>query len=84
MDAGHGRGRVSVFQKARVYWSKTTGAHEVHGGILARYLKEGGAAGVLGFPVTDEYSIPGGARSDFERGSIEWSRESGETRLVLR
>jgi uncharacterized protein with LGFP repeats len=45
----------------------------VHGGILGRYLALGGPAGVLGFPITDEYAAPGGRRrSDFQHGSLIW------------
>lgn len=31
----------------------------------------------LGFPVTDEYAIPGGARSDFQGGCITWTPSTG-------
>ena len=31
----------------------------------------------LGYPKSDEFDIPGGRRSDFERGSISWDASSG-------
>ncbi len=38
-NAGSG-GRVQRYQKGRIYWHRNTGAHEVHGGILKKYLTE--------------------------------------------
>ena len=78
-----GTGTETRLEKARIYASDATGAHVVYGGILARYLDEGGPEGVLGFPTSDEYDIQGGRRSDFERGSITWERETHETEVVL-
>jgi uncharacterized protein with LGFP repeats len=39
---------------------------------LFRYLTLGGQAGRLGYPVSDEYGVAGGRRSDFQHGSIVW------------
>lgn len=74
--AGVPGGRASNFQGANIYFHATTGAWEVHGGILGLYLAYGGPAGGLGLPVTDEFDVAGvtGAReSDFQRGRIYWS-----------
>ncbi|MFA5810482.1 MAG: hypothetical protein WC935_09175, partial [Thermoleophilia bacterium] len=62
----------SQFQSANIYWSLTTGAHEVHGAILAKYLVLGGPAGTLNRPISDEYSFGSGRRSDFVGGNIYW------------
>lgn len=70
-------GRASQFQGGNVYWSATTGAHEVHGAILSRYLALGGTAGRLGLPVSDEYPVPGGRRSDFRGGWLRWDAVTG-------
>ncbi|HWR16334.1 MAG TPA: metallophosphoesterase [Terriglobales bacterium] len=79
-DAGFG-GRVRRYQHGRIYWHASTGAHEVHGGILGVYLEHGGpgpfpATGErhLGFPVSDEEVIPGTTIpiSRFEWGAIYW------------
>jgi peptidoglycan/xylan/chitin deacetylase (PgdA/CDA1 family) len=74
-----GGGRVGDFGGGSIYWSPSTGAHEVHGGIRARYLAFGGPAGFLGFPLTDETSTSGGAGrfNDFASGSIYWSPGTG-------
>jgi len=52
-------------------------AFEVHGSIGARYLGLGGTASWLGLPVSDEYEMPGGRRSDFEGGYIAWDQLTG-------
>jgi len=66
-------GRASYFQGARVYWSGATGAHRVYGGILADYLVLGGPDSAWRLPTTDEFDIPGGRRSTFSGGRIDWS-----------
>jgi hypothetical protein len=69
-----------------IYWSLSIdGAHEVHGEIKRKYdfLGGPGAGGVgvasLGYPVLDEKGAldQDGRVSDFEHGSIYWSRRIG-------
>lgn len=74
-------GRQSVFQLGRIYWGMATGAHVVYGGILARYLAEGGPGSFLGLPRTDEYAVPGGRRSDFVGGSLVYDAATGAVRV---
>lgn len=54
-----GQGRK--YQHGNIYYSVATGAHAVHGDILARYAALRGSIGSLGFPTTDEVRTPGGA-----------------------
>ena len=72
-------GRVRPFGGGAVYWSAASGAHEVHGDIVAAYKKAKGPAGVLGFPTTDEQpgAIRGARRSRFEGGTIYASAATG-------
>jgi peptidoglycan/xylan/chitin deacetylase (PgdA/CDA1 family) len=77
-------GRASQFQGGNIYWSQATGAHEVHGGILARYLQLGGSASRLGLPVSDEYSVSAGRRSDFQHGSILWNATTRVVTVIYR
>ena len=73
-------GRASYFERGRIYWSSGTGAHEVHGAILSRYVNDlGGPGGKLGLPTSDEYSISGGRRSDFQHGYITWNSSTKKT-----
>ncbi len=72
-------GRVQVYEKGRIYWHPNTGAHEVHGGILQRYLAEGGPGTNpvtgrrhFGYPISDEGRTLDGSFpvSRFEFGDI--------------
>ncbi len=51
-------GKCQDYAKGVICWSKATGAHWVAGAIYARYKAAGGAAGVLGFPTTDQLTTP--------------------------
>jgi uncharacterized protein with LGFP repeats len=73
----YGRGRFSVFEHGEVHWCRATGAFEVRGAILQRWKEYGGAPSTLGYPVTGEYDVPGGRRSDFQAGSITWTPAGG-------
>jgi LGFP repeat len=58
-----------------IYWTPTTGAHEVHGAIRTEWAGLGWETG-LGYPTTDEFQTPDliWECSQFTRGSIIWSR----------
>ncbi len=71
-EIGVAGGRATYFQGARLYWSAGTGTHFILGGILARYVQQGGPD-VIGLPVTDEYDIPGGRAQNFPTSRICWS-----------
>ena len=51
--------RYRVYQGGRLYWSKETGVHEVHGLVLNKYLELGGHTR-FGAPTTDEFTAPDG------------------------
>jgi peptidoglycan/xylan/chitin deacetylase (PgdA/CDA1 family) len=70
-------GYGSQFQHGNIYWTATTGAHEVHGAILGKYIALGGMGSKLGAPTTDEYSVPVGRRNDFVHGAIVWNATTG-------
>jgi hypothetical protein len=60
LDAGSG-GREQRFRNGSIFWHANTGAHEVHGGILALYRREGGPGPNprtgrrhFGYPISDE------------------------------
>jgi stage II sporulation protein D len=59
------------FQDATIFFHDATGAHEVHGPVLAAYLDAGGPGGNLGFPQTDvQRRADGRLRSRFQHGTI--------------
>ena len=73
-------GYMRPYQGCDIYYSKADGAHEVHGDIRAKYNALGGAAGVLGLPVTDETATPDGIGryNHFNKGgSIYWTPTTG-------
>ncbi|MCW2620633.1 MAG: SpoIID/LytB domain, partial [Frankiales bacterium] len=69
-------GRSSSFSGGQLFWSPSTGTHEVRGMILASYAAAGGPGSSLGLPVSDEYAVPGGRRSDFVGGALVWDAQT--------
>jgi hypothetical protein len=70
--------RVCRFERGGIWFSTATGAKEVHGAILVKYLALGGDAGFLGLPTSDEVAHPpGGKRSQFQGGVILSSGATG-------
>jgi hypothetical protein len=74
-----GIGRYNHFQNGSIYWSPTTGAHEVRGAIREEWAARGWEKSTLGYPVSDETDeIDGSGRvSLFEHGAIHWNRATG-------
>lgn len=77
--AGASGSRYQAFAGGRVYWSSATGANEVHGAILAKYLALGAETSALGLPTSDEQGtgVPGWRISNFQHGAIYWSAGTG-------
>jgi hypothetical protein len=63
-----------------IYWTPGTGARSVHGAIRARWASMGWERSCLAYPVSDEFAIPGGRQSNFQRGNITWNATTGVTR----
>ncbi len=75
-------GKCQDYVKGVVCWSPATGAHSVRGEVYKRYKAAGAAAGVLGFPTTDEKgSTDGVGRYNHFSGSggssIYWTPTTG-------
>jgi uncharacterized protein with LGFP repeats len=79
-----GRGRFNHFERGSVYWSPTSGAHDVRGAIRGQWAALGWERSRLGYPVSGEYAVPGGQRSDFQGGSVFWDRRTGRTSVRWR
>ncbi|MBN1323462.1 MAG: hypothetical protein JW986_05610 [Methanotrichaceae archaeon] len=74
-------GRFNLFEGGVIIWH-SNGPHAysefvVEGAIAYLYQSMGGTASYLGMPISDEYDIEGGRRSDFEGGYIIWTRDEG-------
>jgi hypothetical protein len=69
-----GNWAVENFEYGQIYWNNT-GAHEMHGGIYAKYKTLLQSGRILGAPLTDELSTPDtvGRYNHFEYGSIYWT-----------
>ncbi len=67
-----------------MYWTPTTGAHEVRGAIRDTWGRMGAERSWLGHPISDEYAVAGGQRSDFQGGSLMWTAASGRVDAVAR
>jgi hypothetical protein len=72
------------FEFGAIYWDTFHGPRAVQGGIYERYLREGAENGVLGDPVSGEYDVSGGRRSDFVHGFLTWNAATGAVELTLR
>jgi len=62
-----GGGRYNEMQGGSIYWTPSTGAHSA----------QGWERGTLGYPTSDEHSVPGGRQSDFQGGSLFWNSSTG-------
>lgn len=76
-------GRYNHFQSGSIYWTPATGAHEVRGAIRDAWAAMGWEGSRLGYPVSDEYAVPGGRRTDFQGGSLIWTPATGVTADML-
>ena len=67
------------YQGGTSYWSPSTGAKTVIGGIRSRYVEQGGAGGYLGYPLDNEVcgQPGGGCYQWFQGGLIFWSPATG-------
>jgi hypothetical protein len=72
--APDGVGRFRHYQGGSIYWSPTTGAHEVHGPIRNKWASLLWERSTLGYPTTDEIGTPDkvGRYNHFQGGSIYW------------
>jgi uncharacterized protein with LGFP repeats/L,D-peptidoglycan transpeptidase YkuD (ErfK/YbiS/YcfS/YnhG family) len=65
------------FQGGTIVWSPVTGAYVSSGGVHWAWTSQGAQDGKLGYPLTDEYAIPGGMAQDYQGGRIVWSPSTG-------
>jgi len=75
-----GVGRYNHFtggDGASIYWTPATGAQLVHGAIRDRWASMGWELSSLGYPTSDEFAVPGGRRSNFQRGSLTYRFSDG-------
>lgn len=76
-------GSAQRFAHGRIYYSTSTGAHELYGPLLAAYRARGGAGSALGLPTTGVKQTATGQRADFEQGYLTYSSATGSTSAHL-
>ena len=72
------RGQACPFQYGTITYVPRCGAHYLCGAVLQKWLDNGGAAGHLGFPKEDPYTINDVQYQRFENGTLaaaDWSRD---------
>lgn len=77
--APDGVGRYRHYEHGSIYWSPSTGPHEVHGSIRDKWAALGWEQSFLGYPTSDQTRTTDrvGGFSAFQRGSIYWSPDTG-------
>jgi SpoIID/LytB domain protein len=68
-------GRARRFAHGRLYWSPSTGAHELYRRVLRTYLRHGGAPGKLGFPLTSPHKVGRRVVASFQHGTLSAPRK---------
>ncbi len=75
------RDRVQSFKNGLIFWSSSTGAHSLRGGVLSAFNAQGGDRGKLGLPISEEIKVTGGVYQTFTNGTVFYS-PGGGTRAV--
>ncbi|MFD3459303.1 hypothetical protein ACFWVM_06310 [Nocardia fluminea] len=67
-----GVGRFNRFENGMIYWSSSTGAHPVSGGILIKWGLTNFETGPYGYPVSDQRQRGQAFDQDFQFGTLGW------------
>ncbi|WP_460624184.1 N-acetylmuramoyl-L-alanine amidase [Kineococcus endophyticus] len=73
-------GSYTHFEHGSIYRRSGSEPHVVLGALRAVWAGQGWERSRFGFPVSDEYDVPGGRASDFEGGGLRWSAATGRVR----
>ena len=84
--APDGIGHYRHYRNGSIYWSPSSGAHEVHGDIRVNWSSLGWERSFLGYPLTDETTTPDGVGryNHFQGGSIYWTPGTGALAVAKR
>ncbi|MFA5710208.1 N-acetylmuramoyl-L-alanine amidase [Mycolicibacterium sp.] len=75
--------RYATFEHGAMYWSTESGAEPVTGAIYAAWASLGYERGLLGLPTSAEIHEPQWIVQNFQRGTLNYDRETGlVTRVV--
>ncbi|MFC9786875.1 N-acetylmuramoyl-L-alanine amidase [Rhodococcus sp. NPDC127528] len=76
--------KLVKFVNGVIATSPNGGVWTVLGKIFDSWRQNGLDTGSLGLPTSDEYSVPGGKRADFENGSLIFNEVTGVVTTVLK
>ncbi|QES46917.1 hypothetical protein DEJ50_02695 [Streptomyces venezuelae] len=62
-----------------IFWSPATGAWPVWGSIYTKWSALSREKGAMGYPLSSEYAVYGGVRTDFQKGYIRHNSTTGGT-----
>ncbi|ORM07170.1 N-acetylmuramoyl-L-alanine amidase [Prescottella equi] len=73
----------AFFQNGGIFTSPLGGVVTMIGKIFEQWTAAGGVMSDIGLPISDEYSVDGGKRSDFERGSMIFDEVTGQVTTIM-
>ena len=80
---GEGESRYVTFDRGALYWSPESGAEPVTGAIYDAWGTLGFERGALGLPTSGEIQEPLWVVQNFQHGTLNFDRESGEVTRVI-
>ncbi|CAM3139848.1 N-acetylmuramoyl-L-alanine amidase [Prescottella defluvii] len=72
----------AIFQNGAIFTSPQGGVVTMLGEIFKSWQSSGGPLSDIGLPISDEYRVANGMRSDFERGSMIFDEITGQVTTV--
>jgi uncharacterized protein with LGFP repeats len=82
-DNAEGDARYSTFAKGAMYWSAVTGAQPVTGAIYDAWASQSYERGPLGLPTSAEIQEPLQITQNFQHGTLNYNRLTGDVNEVL-
>jgi uncharacterized protein with LGFP repeats len=82
-DATEGDGRYSTFAKGAMYWSPETGPQPVTGAIYDAWASQSYERGPLGLPTSAELQEPLQVTQNFQHGTLNYNRLTGDVSEVI-
>ncbi|ORV49638.1 cold-shock protein [Mycobacterium florentinum] len=82
-DNAEGDARYSTFAKGAMYWSPVTGAQPVTGAIYDAWASQSYERGPLGLPTSAEIQEPLQVTQNFQHGTLNYNRLTGDVNEIL-
>lgn len=82
-DNAEGGARYATFAKGAMYWSPLTGAQPVTGALYDAWASQSYERGPLGLPTSAEIQEPLQITQNFQHGTLNYNRLTGDVNEVL-